>query len=298
VQPIFASQTCDNWILFLLIRPFAKPCEENGVRRQIQLSSSVDLPQKLVHKHVPTSGFGDLTGCHIVSFMYELPQVALIELRFNLMSKVVLLLISRFQRLLMFADESKSSSCRYKCLVPIPASTLRHFMFCFFQVVATFGNVTHFLALLHPFITLNAHKQSCYLISCLLKILLCVAHTLCANIIVERTLAETEWPNVGETKRIKTLSLVEIDNHCWNQWRDFDKKEKNSQQNSILVRFGVGAFFLAQRFLKKRVFLVSLIWSLMACVLLLLVHIERRMVVVKVTTPLLPWPLSLVLKIP
>ncbi|KAH8939541.1 hypothetical protein BDL97_15G042000 [Sphagnum fallax] len=148
--------------LLRILMPFAKPCEENGVRRQIQLSRSVDLPQKLVHKHVPTSGFGDLTGCHIVSFMYELPQVALKELRFNLMSEVVLLLISRFQHLLMmFADESKSSSCRYKCLVPIPASTLRHFMFCFFQVVATFGNVTHFLALLHPFITLTAHKQSC-----------------------------------------------------------------------------------------------------------------------------------------
>jgi hypothetical protein len=88
------------------------------------------------------SGFGDLPGCHIVSFMYELPQVALKELRFNLMSKVVLLLISRFQHLLMFADESKSSSCRYKCLVPIPASTLRHFYVLFFQVVATFGNVT------------------------------------------------------------------------------------------------------------------------------------------------------------
>jgi hypothetical protein len=35
----------------------------------------------------------------------------------------------------------------------------------------------------------------------------------------------------------------------------------------------------------------------MACVLLL-EHIARRMVVVKVTTPLLPWPLSLVVKIP
>ncbi len=147
--------------LFLLIRPFAKPCEENGVRRQIQLSISVHLPQKLVHKRVPTSGFGELPGCHhIVSFMYELPQVALKELRFNLMSKVVLL-ISRFQHLLMFADESKSSSCRYKCLVPIPASTLRHFMFCFFKLLPHLA-MSHFLALLHSLITLTAHKQSCF----------------------------------------------------------------------------------------------------------------------------------------
>jgi len=67
-------------------------------------------------------------------------------------------------------------------------------------------------------------------------------------------------------------------------------KEKNSQQNSILISFGVGAL-LGSKLFEKVVFSCSFDMVLVACVLL--ACIERRMVVVKVAIPLLPWPLSL-----
>jgi hypothetical protein len=65
-------------------------------------------------------------------------------------------------------------------------------------------------------------------------------------------------------------------------------KEKNLQQNLFLIRFGVGALLGSKHF-EKVVFSCLFDMVLVA----LLARIETRMVVVKVTTPRLPWPLSL-----